>query len=429
VVLAVALVAVATTVAHRLRAPAAADGRMRNVLLISLDTLRADHLGAYGYGRPTSPTIDRMLAAEGVVFERAYTAFPATPASHMTIFTGLLPCAHGVYGGPSGKALATSIPTLPEVLQRAGYATGGFTEDAWVTAELGFSRGFDRFVENKSPHFNQPEGRAKTTFAGAADWIRAQTGHPWFAFVHTYQVHHPYTPPPGYVERVAPNHGSDRMATAMARYDGEIRYTDDLLRGFLHAIAETGSLDRTIVIVLSDHGELFGEHGQTLHGFSLWEPLLHAVLVMRAPGLIPAGLRVPSNVGLIDVLPTILDLLGLPPLDGVQGRSLVPLLHGQTLPPTTLYSELPFAHLVATHDGTMKRLIDTTTGHARVFDLVADPGELHDLGSDHDIEANRRTLAAFERLCAAGRARSEAGTTPVLDPEVRAKLKALGYVP
>jgi arylsulfatase A-like enzyme len=398
------------------------------VLLLSLDTLRPDHLGAYGYDRPTSPTIDRMLAAEGAVFERAYSPFPSTPASHMTIFTGRLPCAHGVYGGPDGVALAAGIPTLPEMLRDAGWATGGFTEDAWVTATLGFSRGFETFVENRSAKFMQPEGQARRTFGEAAAWIRAQADRPWFAFVHTYQVHHPYAPPPGYVERVAPDHGPDRAASAIARYDGEIRYTDELLRPLLAAVDDAGGRDGTLVVLLSDHGEHFGEHGLFLHGFSLFEPMLHVPLVLRAPGLVPPGLRVPVNVGLIDVLPTVLDLLGLPPAPGVQGRSLAPLLRGERLPATTQWAELPFAKLVAARDGRVKRLIHVETGEAKVFDLAADPEEEHDLGSTADVEENRRLLATWERLCAAGRADDARDRRPALDPAVREKLEALGYV-
>lgn len=393
----------------------------RNLLLISLDTLRADHLGSYGYRRPTSPVIDELLAKQGTVFENAFTALPHTTGGHMTLLTGLDPCVHGVTG-PSDPPLRSDAATLAELLRAREYETAAFTEDGWITVALGFARGFGTFVENRSPYV--VEGQAATTFRAALEWMRTHRG-PWFLFVHTYQVHAPYTPPPGYVEEVAADHGDGRSEVDAARYDGEIRYTDDLLAELLSGVDAVGP-PGTVVVLVSDHGEHFGEHGLSGHDNSLYDALLHVPLIVRAPGLVPAGKRIDTPVGAVDVVPTVLDLLGLPAAPRVQGVSLVPLLQDIRPRPRTLFAELPRLDLVAARQGPLKWIINTAGGaRSSAFNTRIDPNEDKVVGMPG---AGQRLLEDFQRHCAALPPPAARGTGPTLDPAVTEKLRALGYL-
>jgi hypothetical protein len=408
-------------------APGPAEKARRNLLLISLDTLRADHLGSYGYRRTTSPVIDGRLAGEGTLFEHAYAQFPGTAGSHMTLFTSLYSCVHQVTGGLGAhRKLRPEIHTLAELLRAQGYATAAFTEDGWVTADTGFDRGFATWVESKSPVVTLPTGQADKTFPSALSWIEHHGDAPWFLFAHTYQVHYPYTPPEGYLERVAPDHGEDRASRDAALYDGEIRYTDDLLAKFLDGLERAGAAENTLLIVISDHGEQFGEHRLFAHGNSLFDILLHVPIIMRAPGLIPAGKRVATTVGLIDMVPTVLELLGMPPIDRRQGQSLVPLLHDGTIAQPTLWGELP-PRLVAARVGTNKWVIGQKTGRAQVYDLALDPGELVDRSGQFPADGGTKLLEGYHQICSI----LPPPTTPEgdeeIDPAVREKLKALGY--
>ena len=406
-----------------------ADGKpRRNLLLISLDTLRADHLGAYGYRRPTSPKIDRLLADQGTLFERAYAQFPGTAGSHMTLLTSLFPCVHQVTGGLGAhRKLRADIHPLAELMRAQGYATAAFTEDGWVTADTGYDRGFGTFVEAKSPIVTQPTGQADVTFPHALSWIRSHGDVNWFVFAHTYQVHYPYTPPPGYLERVAPDHGTDRASRDAALYDGEIRYTDDVLADFLAGLEDAGAGDSTLIVMLSDHGEQFGEHRLFAHGNSLFDILLHVPLILRAPGLVPAGNRISARVGLIDLVPTVLELLELPPIDVKQGRSLVPLIRGEPLPPVTMWAELP-PRLVSARVDDVKWIIGQKTGRAQVYDLASDPRELDDVRARFPADGATKLLAQYrDQICTILPPATAPEGTEEIDPEVREKLKALGY--
>jgi arylsulfatase A-like enzyme len=410
-------------------APEPTGRRFRNAILISLDTLRPDHLGCYGYHRPTSPTIDAVLAGRGTLFERAYTHFPGTAGSHMTLMTSLLPCVHGLLGGGpiSNQKPRADVHLLSELLRSAGYRTAAFTEDGYVTAGTGFARGFDTFVERTTKTINVYRGQADATLRDALAWIRTQGDGPWFTFVHTYQVHHPYTPPPGYLDEILADEdvAADAPLSA-ALYDGEIRYTDDLLAEFLAGVDAIPGGSETLIVVIADHGEQFGEHGYHFHGNSLYDVLLHVPLIVRAPGLVPAGRRVAAPVGLIDVAPTVLDLLGLPPPSWTQGRSLVPLLaDGGSLPPSKLYANLPLLNLVAIRSGNLKWIINQQTGASMVFDIVRDPGEMHELS---ETTSAVPLLREYEAACAAPPPPPAPAETEPVDPAVQEKLKALGYI-
>ena len=348
----------------------------------------------------------------------------------MTLFTALPTCVHGVSGLSFDTGLAPGLTTLPELFRDAGYATAAFVENAWVTHALGFSRGFGTWVENRSPELTEPVGQAEKTFTETADWIDAHRDQPWLAFAHTYQVHHPHTPPPGYLERVTGGAGAPpATATEKERdlYDGEIRYTDDLLGRLLDRLQAADVLRDTVIVLFSDHGEHFGEHGQQRHGFSLYEELLRVPLVVSGPG-IPAGKRVGAEVGLIDVLPTMTELAGIATPPGLQGRSLVPLLRGESLPSRTLFAELPLLGLVAARRDGQKILIDTKQKKAWTTDVGADPREQAARASCDD-PATAAALAEYQRSCTTPAPQATGAHAPpeALDPEVRRKLEALGY--
>jgi arylsulfatase A-like enzyme len=313
----------------------------RGVLLISLDTLRADHLGAYGYKRDTSPFID-SLAARGVVFEHAYSQYPSTLTSHMTIFTGLYPGEHRVY--PPDAILSPEITTLPMWFQKAGYATGGFTEGAFVSGRFGFDRGFDSFNDEalrKTDDIERTMQKALRFLDGL------QSGQKFFLFFHSYEIHDPYDPPQRFVTRfwdqpvpdtIQPNapdmvrynvFGGDLDPVTVpyfkALYDASIAYADDAMRRFFAALAKRGLTDDLTVILLSDHGEQFLEHGQFVHG-DLYHEVMHVPLIVLHPDLKPR--RVQHPVELADVAPTLAALAHIETGADPSGRSLVPDLSG-----------------------------------------------------------------------------------------------------
>ncbi len=319
--------------------PAAAA--TRGYLLISIDTLRADHLGCYGYELETSPFID-SLAARGVLFETAVVQLPGTLPSHMSIFTGLYPEEHGVF--PPDAVLAETIATLPEVFKRHGFRTGGFTEGGYVDGSYGFARGFDTFRDDGEEGSRQVE----RTFARGLDFLRLlETDERFFLFLHTYAVHDPYDPPEPFASQfnasppaqafpptgsnfVAFNRGRKTISPAAlayyrAAYDASIRYLDDVLAEFFAELEELGLTDEVTVVLTSDHGEEFLEHGKMVHE-QIYRETLHVPLLVLHPDLPPG--RIASVVESIDIAPTLLDLAGISFPAQVSGRTLVPQLRG-----------------------------------------------------------------------------------------------------
>ncbi len=431
------------------------ERRPWNVLLVSLDTLRARSLGSYGQERRTSPRFD-ALAREGTLFEVAVVQSTLTPVSNMSLFTALYPQRHGVTD--LKKPLDTEhISTLPEQLRRAGYATGAVTEDGLLQPALGFERGFDDYHENKSPEIGSTTGQIERTFQDAVRWMHDHRTLPFFLFVHTYQVHAPYTPPPPYRGGLGPT-DSTGPAADRDRYEEEIQYTDAWLARLWDGVRELGLDDRTILVVTSDHGEEFGEHGALDHGAQLYDETLLVPLVIRAPGLVPAGERIGEPVALVDLAPTLLDLLGLPALSEAQGESLVALFGSDAAAREAsraafrsrfIYGEA-WAATRKRVDGSLDpawvapvyslrspslKLIwapakppERPTALSEAYDLATDPGEQRKLAPDDAAIAAAR--AALDRYVANGAAASpeaEAAGT-VLDPTTHEKLRALGYL-
>jgi arylsulfatase A-like enzyme len=326
--------------------PVEAPRATRGYVLISLDTLRADHLGCYGYARPTSPFLDR-LAERAVLFENAIVQYPSTLTSHMSIFTGLYPAEHGVY--PPDSVLAPAIETLPEAFRRAGYRTAGFTEGGFVHGRFGFRRGFDVFAARDRRDSDEVE----RTFARGRRFLRGlEGGERFFLFIHTYAVHAPYDPPeeyrrlfwpgeppPGAFPPTGPelsrvNALGETLPDAVrdyfkALYDAEIRRLDDVLRRFFAELDELGLADDTTVVVTSDHGEEFGEHGKLNHT-QLYREVLRAPLLIVHPDL-AAGRRHAPPVESVDLAPTLYELARVKPRGAPSGASLAPLLAGPSL--------------------------------------------------------------------------------------------------
>ncbi|HEV7735658.1 MAG TPA: sulfatase [Candidatus Binatia bacterium] len=427
-----------------------------NVLLISVDTLRADHLGAYGHTLPTSPVVDGRLAAQGVTFEDVLSQSPKTTPSHMTMLTSLYPCMHGVTmwdDSGAGAVLSPRARTLAEVLQNAGWHTAAFTADGPMHASRGFDRGFDVHRHNQQ-------------LPRALRWLDANAGHGrFFVFFHTYEVHDPYAPPlkllrtfdPDYegpvldaVRRIrggvdgwdqghklfwdAVDRTDPRTVTFVQRlYDAGIRNMDQgTLTQLLDALDRLGVANDTLVVFTSDHGEALGEHGAFLHD-DLYYDTLHVPFVLRWPAHLPAGRRVPGHARLLDLMPTVLDLVGVPSPPQTQGVSLAPLARGDggTLPDVIPSEHGPALAPVTTSlrsaDHTLLR-IDATE---RLFDLGTDPGERSDvLTAEPAVAATMRdTVATWRAACAAMHARyGPSGPNVAPGPETVRQLRALGYI-
>ncbi len=312
----------------------------RGYILISIDALRADHLGAYGYGRPTSPFLDE-LAARATLFERAYAQVPSTLPSHMSIFTGLYPAEHGVF--PPSSVLAPEIRTLPEVLLHAGFRTAGHTEGGYVQGGYGFSRGFQEWTD--TPYASDTD--VERTFGRGIAFLKSvRPGERFFLFLHTYTVHDPYAPPeryrklfwpgpppPGAGEPDGPHFAAINggLATTTpaaveyykALYDASIRYLDDVTRKFFAELEGSGLAHDTTVIFTADHGEEFREHGRLVHT-QIYPECLHIPLIVVHPGQ-HAGARIGRLVQTIDLAPTIYGLAGVAPPPRLSGTSLKPL--------------------------------------------------------------------------------------------------------
>ena len=290
-------------------------------MLISIDTCRADRLSCYGYKRPTTPNID-ALARDGAMFKMALTPVPLTTPSHSSMFTGTYPPTHGVHLNDYDH-LADSNVTLAKILREAGYQTAAFVGAFPLDSRFGLNQGFETY----DGRFSQ--GSEKVSFSRRAGeevnrpalaWLEGHAKKPFFLFLHYFDAHHPYKPHPPYTSAYADD-----------PYAGEIAYVDNCIGRVLDRLRALGVYDNTLVIITGDHGEGLGEHGEHTHSYFIYQSTLHVPLVIRAPGC-GKGLRVDENVSLVDIVPTVLDLLGLKIPARVQGVSLRPALEGGPAP-------------------------------------------------------------------------------------------------
>lgn len=315
--------------------PAVGAGRFRAapVIVISIDTLRADHLGVYGYKSGSTPILDR-LARGGIVFDDVYSHSPLTLPSHTSLLTGRLPLHHGVRDN-IGYAIASGERTLASRFKSSGYTTGAAVSAYVLRRQTGINRGFDFFDDalevagtGESLSDTQRDGRA--TVDALAAWTDAHANQAVFAFLHLYEPHAPYTPPAAYA--------------GAQPYDGEISYADELVGRFLTRLETAGILKRAIVAVVSDHGEGLGDHGEAEHGVFLYREALHVPWILRLPGGEYGGTRVRGTAGLVDVAPTLLELTGLA-VDGVDGESVLAGLACGRVADRTVYSETVYPRI------------------------------------------------------------------------------------
>ena len=424
----------------RILAPAA--DRRPSIVLVSLDTLRAKSMSTYGYALETTPRMS-ALAAQGAVFENAFTTYSNTLPAHMSMLTGLYPATHGVIS--FGRHLAPHHPMLAEVLRGAGYGTAAFTEDALLDSRHGFLRGFSAYDENTA--IAHGSGDVETTFGRALEWAGRHADESFFLFAHTYQVHWPYEPPDAYRSLFTGPH-SGHLDDKQRAYDQEIRYTDDVLQRFVDGLRRVVPERDLVIVVTSDHGEEFHDHGLFTH-HQLYDEVMRIPLIMVGSGRIPPGARIATPVSLVDVPPTILGLAGVNPPYGLDGTSLLPLLSGQAsdLERTAVFAEFPKSSLVPEHHFVAraehaKCFVGESGDRDVCFDLRSDPGERNPLPGGEgslfpELRARAdtyRRLAIAAREDAAQRSRPKTMRPPAVpdgagaaDP-VERKLRALGYV-
>ena len=410
---AIVVIAVLAAACHgRITAPS----RTTPVILISIDTLRSDHLPAYGYKGVATPNID-ALRADSILYERAYSHVPLTLPSHVSILTGMLPAESGVRDNV-GFRLSNSIPTIQELLKKNGYATGAAVSAFVLRRETGIARGFDFFNDDVEPlgtdkTIGRVQRDGRETLHALQKWLDDQSDKPFFAFLHLYEPHTPYTPPEPYFSRY-PNH-----------YDGEIAYADAIVGELLDDLKQKGIYDKALIILLSDHGEGLNEHGEEEHGIFLYREALQIPLLIKLPHQGKSGATVNTPVELVDVFPTILDRTATPaPAGGRRdGQSLLAFSSGG--PQRQIYSETYYPRF---HFGwsDLHSMIEGNDHFIRapqpeLYDLGSDPAEKHNV-----LEQNRRAYVRLRQAIEPFVRQTAAPTN--IDPEEAAKLAALGYV-
>lgn len=389
------------------------------IFLISIDTVRADRLQPFG-GAVATPALD-ALARDGVLFERAFSHSPQTFPSHASILTGLLPFEHGARDNV-GFTLADTAPSIAERLRGAGYATGAAVSSYVLRRETGLARGFDFYDSSLKPpsgpevSIAQVQRPGAETVAVAKQWLAAQpAAKPIFFFLHLYEPHAPYAPPPPYREQYA------------SAYDGELAYADALVGDFVAFIRSQGRYDSSLVVLLSDHGEGLGDHGEREHGIFLYQGVAHVPLVVKFPGGARAGMKVRSAVQLIDVAPTMAALAGVAADGSWRGAPLTEDPERPGAPVRAIYSESMYPRY---HFG-WKELYALTDGRFRYIRAPRD--ELYDLDADPREERNLAASRAATRQAMRSRLDALVERTPIatpadLPPEEMQKFQALGYI-
>ena len=431
-----------------------------NLLLVVIDTLRADRLGAYGSPRGVTPFFDE-LAARGVLFENAYATSSWTSPSIASLFTSRHPIQHGVVAFES--VLGAGEQTLAESLRPLGFLSAGFSANFRISEKLGYGQGFDVWrTYLEAPGERGPKVSARHVREQALGWLRTAwrpgSKRPVFLYLHFMEPHSPYDPPEAVRQRVVPQASRAEIDAANAllvglRFDqltdaqvallaelylAEVATVDAELRSLFEALTATGFLEHAVVVVAADHGEEFREHGMLLHGITLFEPGVRVPLLLLAPGL-QAGRRIAQPVSLLDLAPTLLDLLGAPPQASFEGRSLAQAMRSSpaAAPSEDVLLELSRkldarddvevrAHSRGLVRGSRKLLIDPQ-GRPQVFDLARDPAERSTAGTPEEVRELTEALER-ERADLASRAARPAPTAP-LDAETKKRLRELGYLP
>jgi arylsulfatase A-like enzyme/cytochrome c-type biogenesis protein CcmH/NrfG len=396
-----------------------------SVLLVSIDTLRADHVGSYGYRAAATPVID-ALAARGLRFEQAETVTPLTLPAHASLLSGTFPAFHGVRDNGSFY-VGDEVTTLAEALKAHGYRTGGFVGAYVLDHRWGIAQGFDHYYDDFDlSRFEMAAGLDAAQRPGsevvdhALAWLAGEGDQPFFAWVHLYDPHSPYVPPEPYRSRFP--------ATLEGAYDGEIAATDAQVGRLVDFLASSRRLENTVIVVVGDHGESLGEHGEQQHGFFVYDASVRIPLIVAGPR-VPTR-AVPDQVRIVDVMPTILELAGVEAPSAVQGVSLMPLGRGERQDllgfSETWYPRYHYgwSELTAVRDGRYKFI---AAPRRELYDTRTDPGELHDVAA-----SNPRVADALERALADMKAKLAIAATPQtprpVEPEVKERLRSLGYV-
>jgi len=429
-----------------------AASRPPNVLLISIDSLRADHLGCYGYERDTSPAID-ALAGEGVLFERAVAQAPWTLPSHASLLTSLYSRTHQT--NDVKRRLPADVPTLAASFEAAGYATRAVVSGTFMQSRFGMDRGFQVYDDTLAhvSHRRSHEAVTSEIIHDRAMELLSSAPEPFFLFVHFWDVHYDYVPPPPFDTKFDPGYegeitsqrfmkndeihaGMDPadLAHIVALYDGEIAWVYEHVDRMLDGLARRGLDERTIVVVTADHGDEFFEHGEKGHTHALYEEQLHVPLIVRMPGL-AGGRRVAERVELIDVMPTLLAEAGLAEPPALQGRSLGPLLRGEPWEERPAFSETTKGRKRkddelkskswCVYDGARKLTVFAGDRYPNeLFDLRSDAGETNNL---FDESSGAEALALYrdwlERI-----PEGEGAANEGVDEETLRQLRSLGYV-
>ena len=419
-----------------------------NILLITLDTTRADHLGCYGYARDTSPRLDE-LAAESVLYERAISTSSWTLPAHASLFTGKFTTSHGAQYDPDGplrlldaidgspdweryraRGLAPGETTLAGMLSAAGYQTGAVVAGPWMKSPFGLNAGFETYDDAQ---ISTVTGRlAADVTDRAIEWIDGRTT-PFFLFLNYYDPHSPYGAPGEWGSHFLPA-GVDTAERAerplsveemIALYDGEIRYMDHHIGRLLDDLRGRGVYENTWIIVTADHGELLGEHGLQGHGLFLFQPELHIPMIVKRPGAKPTRGRASEIVQLVDVPPLVYERLGLALPAGIQGQTPGAITHPIVAETYPLEFTTPHGHWRALIEGNLKYAWNSTR-QSLMFDLAQDPGEQQNLipqDEERARELDTRLHAYLDSL-----PKPDTAGDDELDPETREALKSLGYV-
>src|SRR5271169_5281006 len=413
-----------------------------NVVLITIDTLRADHVGCYGYKQIKTPNID-ALAAEGTRFDRAFAVVPVTLPSHSSMLTGTYPMLSGMHDFSANK-LSPQQPTMASVLKQAGYQTGAVIGSAVLDSRFGLNQGFDFYYDHfefsrlDEANLDEMERPGNIVADVALNWLEKDQlvkspQKKFFLWMHLYDPHFPYHPPEPYSREYAAQ-----------PYDGEIAFADEQVGRLLRFLKEKGIYQNTVIVLCGDHGESLGEHGEKTNGFFIYNATMHVPLIIRLPEQLPGQLpektvarTLADPVSLVDIMPTVLEAIGLQVPSQVQGRSLLREIRRDPSAPDapanrerTLYGEtfLPRIHFnwseLRASENTRYHFIDAP--RPELYDLAKDPGEVHNLFAEKKAVAEemRSKLVGMIRDYSAGK---ELAEKTGLDPALMERLKSLGY--
>ena len=410
-------------------------GRIDNILLISIDTCRADYLGCYGYPKKTTPNIDK-IAAQGILFENVIAPIPITLPSHSSMLTGTIPPYHGVYDNYDYR-LADSNLTFAKILKENGFMTGAIVSSFVLDSEFGLNQGFETYYDNFNTDLDprrMATRKGGETTEHAKLWLQKHHDEKFFLFLHYYDPHYPYAPPEPFSSGYHINPRISKITNSeITNYAGEIAYVDHCIGQIIDKLKELDLYDSTLLIITSDHGEMLGEHGESTHCYFIYQSAVRVPLIFKLPGSTKPR-RISDVVGLVDILPTVCSMLGIEPPAQIQGIDLKPYFHGDSRPYPNRYlycqsleSTKYNANSLLGVVGDRYKYIQTT--RRELYDLQNDPAELNNLA----VEQPNRVRIMQDKLqqILEESVRPDTGapdTKVLLDEETIQRLATLGYV-